>query len=203
MIATKYKPFVNQIFLPIAKICKRLHLTPNQVTLICLVLGLAVCVFYISSKNTFWFCILIILVGFLDAVDGALARLTNQATKFGAYLDAVCDRIFEGVVALSVAMVVGYWALIFIGFIGSITVSYAKARAAMEVSVRNTEWPDFMERTERGLVFIIGLFLSEVFRIKIAGEELFFWVLIFLILSVYGTVVQRVLRAKGLIESRE
>ena len=64
------------------------------------------------------------------------------------------------------------------------------------------EWPDFMERTERGVIFLLGLFISEITQMRLAGHDLFFWVLIALVAAVFGTVIQRVLRAKQYIEAR-
>ena len=86
---------------------------------------------------------------------------------------------------------------------GALLISYAKARAAMEVPVSNTEWPDFMERTERGLIFAIGVILWGFFPKLIGGHDIFFWTLVALNLGVYFTLIQRVMRAKRLIEERQ
>ncbi len=203
MISTKYKPFFNRIFNPIAKILLYFNLTPNQITLFGLGFGILACLLFVWTKNVVLFCVLLLVSGLLDAVDGAAARLSGRVTKFGAYLDAVCDRFFEGFAVLSVAIVTGYWVLMFFLFMGMMVTSYAKARAAIEVPISNSEWPDFMERTERGAIFLAGLFISHLTHIVIAGKDLFFWVSIFLILAVYATVVQRIFRAKSIIETRE
>lgn len=202
MITARYKSAFDRIFRPIAQVIKRLGLTPNMVTVLGLLFGIAACGFFLYTRDVLIFSVLVLAAGLLDAVDGTLARLTGQVSKFGAYLDAMCDRFFEGIVGLTVAMYSGYWALIFLGMLGSFGVSYAKARAAMEVPVSNTEWPDLMERLERDMLFILGFFISYHFGIKIAGRDLFFWVLIVIDALVYLTVIQRILRAKKLIEER-
>ena len=202
MITTKYKIFFNRIFEIPAKILIRSGLNPNQVTLLGLVFGLLSCYFLIATKNVIGFCALIFLTGLFDALDGVVARLSGRVSKFGSYLDAMCDRIFDGMVMFSVALVTGYWTLLFILLLGSFLVSYAKARAAIEVSVSNTEWPDLMERTERSAVFILGLLFSEVTDLQILNRSLFYWTLIGLNFAVYFTVLQRIFRAKTFIQKR-
>jgi len=130
-------------------------------------------------------------------------RASGKITKFGSYLDALTDRFFEVFVGISVAYVTGYWLLLSLCIFGSYSVSYAKARAAMEVPVKNNEWPDFIERAERSLIFTFGLIVSQIFPLKFWGHDIFWWVLLFLVFGLYFTVMQRVLRARRLINSEE
>ncbi|MBI4387437.1 MAG: CDP-alcohol phosphatidyltransferase family protein [Candidatus Omnitrophica bacterium] len=202
MITTKYKQFFNRVLEPAAKTLAGTGITPNQITLAGLVFEIFVCLLLVWNGNIILFCLLLFASSLFDALDGAVARVSGRVTKFGAYLDAMCDRIFEGCAAMAVAYVTGYWFLMFLLFMGAVVTSYAKARAAMEVSVSNSEWPDFMERTERGFIFIFGLLISDITKIQIAGRDLFYWITIFLIVAIYVTIIQRVLRAKRLIEDR-
>lgn len=199
---TPYKEHFKKAGEFVARIFLRLGFTPNRVTLLSLGLGLAACVFFVWNRNPVLFGFLIIFFGLLDFVDGTLARLSGRVTKFGSYLDAMCDRIFESAVALAAAFVSGYWALLFLLAVGAILISYAKARAGMEVSVSNTEWPDFMERTERGFIFAFGIILWGIFPQEFFGHNLFFWTLVILNLLVYFTLIQRFLRARRLIQLR-
>lgn len=202
MINSNHKAFFEKLFQPAARLVVFLKMTPNQMTIAGLVFGIASCLIFLSTKNLVLFFVLIIVSALFDALDGVVARLTNQSSKFGAYLDAMCDRLFDGAAALTVAIYTGEWVLIFLGIVGGMAVSYAKARAAMEAPVSNMEWPDLMERLERNVIFILGFFISEFFQIQIAGHGFFFWVLIGLNVAIYYTVVQRIVRAKRLIESR-
>jgi hypothetical protein len=72
----------------------------------------------------------------------------------------------------------------------------------MEIPVSNQEWPDLMERTERGVLFVAGLAAGVVLPWRPLGRDLFWWTLAVLNVLVYATVVQRVLRARRLIEAR-
>lgn len=199
---TPYKAYFRRGPEAVARFFIRLGFSPNGITLFGLFLGLLTCLLFIWNRNAVLFGFLMIACGLFDAVDGAAARLTNQITKFGSYLDAICDRIFEATGTLAVAYVSGHWVLCFLVTVGAMLVSYAKARASMEVNVSNAEWPDFMERTERDVVFAIGVILWGFFPGSFFGKDLLFWVLVGLNLAVYGTLVQRLFRAKSFIEAR-
>ncbi len=199
---TPYKALFRRGPEAVARVFIRLGFSPNGITLFGLFLGLLTCLWFIKVQNAVWFGFLIIFWGLFDAVDGAAARLTNRVTKFGSYLDAVCDRVFEIAAAFAAAYVSGHWALSLLLVSGTLLISYAKARAAMEVPIENTEWPDFMERIERSVIFVLGLILWGFFPQDFFDRDLFFWVLVGLNLAIYGTVIQRVLRARRFINSR-
>lgn len=199
---TPYKDRFRKLPEAVARVFLNAGFSPNGITLFGLALGLTSCLLFVWNNNAVLFGFLMIFFGLFDAVDGAAARITNQVTKFGSYLDAMCDRIFESAAVLAAAYVTGHWILSFCLAVGIFLVSYAKARAAMEVSVSNIEWPDFMERTERDIIFALGVIAWGFFPNLIFGFDLYFWMILFLNLAVFGTVLQRILRAKKFIESR-
>ncbi len=156
-----------------------------------------------SSRPACVFGVLIFFVGLLDAVDSALARTMNCASKFGAYLDAICDRLFDAAAVFALAWVSHEWFLCFLLVTGGLLVSYAKARATMEINVSNNEWPDLMERTERGIVFAIGVVLWGAFKeTSFFGINILVWMLVLLNLTVYFTLIQRILRARQYLKIR-
>ena len=202
MLTTRYKPALNRLLEPLAAAIARSGVAPSAITLAGPCLGSLVCLWFVRSRAVVPFCIAMAAVGCLDGLDGAVARASGRATKFGAYLDALCDRYVEAMAALAAASVTGYWALCMAALAGSLLVSYAKARAAMEVAVSNQEWPDLMERTERGTLFLVGLAAGETVPWRPFGRDLFWWTLVLLTLLIHLTVVQRVLRARRFISTR-
>jgi CDP-diacylglycerol--glycerol-3-phosphate 3-phosphatidyltransferase len=107
-----------------------------------------------------WAGILLIFTLSLDSLDGAVARATNQVSKFGAFLDSTLDRwaevaIFFGMaVALhrngdTLDLVLIYWAIC-----ASLLVSYTRARAE-GIGVQCRE--GWFTRFERMVVIIAGL----------------------------------------------
>ena len=44
-----------------------------------------------------WFCVIYLLCGLSDMIDGTVARRTNSESEFGARLDTVSDFVFMSV----------------------------------------------------------------------------------------------------------
>lgn len=199
VFATRYKPAFNRALEPIGRFLHRLGVAPTTLTLAGLALVGASCVYLLLTRRVLIFCGFVTAATLCDALDGAVARAAGRATKGGAYLDAMADRYGEGLVLLSVAAVTGYWLLSSMVLLGALLVSYAKARAAMEAPVSNLEWPDLMERTERGVVYVAGLAAGHLVTWKPLGRDLFWWTLVALAGLIHLTVWQRMARAHRLI----
>jgi archaetidylinositol phosphate synthase len=197
------KEFFNRLLAGLGLTLARLKIHPNVLTVSGLLLGLACCLYLLITRNLLVFGILIIFAGLFDLLDGAVARASGKISKFGSYLDAITDRYFEVLAGISVAYVTGYWVLSSLCILGSYSISYAKARAAMEIPIKNNEWPDFLERTERDLIFAFGLIVSQIFPVKFLEHDIFWWVLLFLVIGLHITVLQRLLRARRLMHDLE
>lgn len=202
MLASNYKHVFNRVLHPIAATIARSGISPTTLTLATPLLGLLICAWFVSTRAILPFCLVMMLVGLLDVLDGAVARIGGRVTPFGGYLDAVCDRYVDAMVAIAVAVVTGYWVLCMSAMAGALLVSYTKARAAMEVPVSNQEWPDLMERIERTMIFMGGLAASALVPWRPLGHDLFWWTLVFLVPLIHLTVIQRILRARQFIRER-
>lgn len=202
MLTSRYKDLFNRLLQPLASAIARSGLHPSVITIATPVLTALACWAFLRHRSTIAFCLAMAAVGCLDALDGAVARASGRVTAFGAYLDAMCDRYVDVMVALTVARVTGYWVLCMAALTGGLLVSYAKARAAMEVTVSNLEWPDLMERAERSLLFLGGLATGTLVSWRPLGRDLFWWALIVLCALTHLTVVQRMARAARFIGAR-
>ncbi len=108
-----------------------LRLTPNQVTLLSMLVGLLAGAAYAVG----WFGAagwLILVSGALDMTDGWVARLTGKTSKSGDFLDAVCDRYVEIFIYLGLGIYYRdrWWMLLAcaLAITGSMMVSYTRAR---------------------------------------------------------------------------
>lgn len=102
MLDTHARKYVNPIIELGAKFLLKLNLTPNNVTILALLIGISTSIFLyfdmqISAVILLW------VSGYLDAVDGAMARKSNSSSSFGTLLDIVSDRIVE----VSIVLVLG------------------------------------------------------------------------------------------------
>ena len=202
MLTRRYKSSLDRILSPLARRLATWRISPTILTGAGVALVMCSCVVLIVTRRVVLFCVLALLASLFDALDGAVARLSGRVTKSGAYLDAMCDRLSEMLIVVSVAWVTGYWLGSFLVAVGALLVSYAKARTAMEVPVSNLEWPDLMERTERGVFYLTGLVASAVLPWKPLGRDLFWWTLVVLAVLIYATAIQRMQRAVRLIRAR-
>jgi len=148
----------------------KLGITPNHVTLFGLVgtIGAAV---LITFGHLRWAGLVAALMAPLDAVDGALARLRGTPKRFGAFFDSVIDRYDE--LILLGALVLYFYnqnnltgvVLTFLAVLGSVMVSYTRARAeGLGLDAKT----GILTRIERAIVLIIGLlFAKPIFSVGI------------------------------------
>jgi archaetidylinositol phosphate synthase len=172
----------------IAKALHNLGLSPNHVS----ILGIA---FAVLSAITYWQWklnplllilapILMLTSGLFDALDGALARLYGEATKFGGFFDSLLDRYADAIVICGIilgGLTEVSWGLA--ALVGSMLVSYARARA--EAAGVKMESVGLAERAERIVLLALVSFLSFVWL-----DALCWGVLILAVLTNL-TVIQR------------
>lgn len=108
--------------------------TPNQITVAGLTAnGVAAVLIY--REHFVWATVAFVAGSILDIADGALARSHGKLTPFGGFLDSTTDRISEGLILGSIALVFARqghtWALacVFVALVGSFLVSYTRAKA--------------------------------------------------------------------------
>lgn len=176
---------------PIARVFLRLGLTPNQVTRLGALASVVVAVVAIPTNHLFLAAIISGLFAAFDMVDGTMARMYGGGTKFGATLDATCDRITDGALFAAIT----YWLMVeydaslpliaasFTVLVASQVISYVKARGEASGFKING---GLVERPERLIIGLVGLGLQGLgvpYAIDVA-----IWVLA--IGSIY-TVAQR------------
>ena len=144
----------------------KLPLSPNQWTILSLVLAIILFYFMVNQNflASFVLCALTISI---DMIDGAVARATNSATKFGAYFDTMLDRFIEFFIIFGF-LFIGYPGFIFSSSIwiifllfGSMMSTYSKS-AALEKGLINKELKGggILEHTDRLLCFLVIIILS-------------------------------------------
>jgi CDP-diacylglycerol---glycerol-3-phosphate 3-phosphatidyltransferase len=150
---------------PIAGFLNRLGIRPNTVTLIGM-MGTVVASLLIADGQMLWGGILLLVMGPVDAMDGALARLRNEASAWGAFVDAVTDRyselfLFLGfLIHFMVHPSVAGILLSYLAAAGSVLTSYVKARA--DASKLDAD-VGVLTRVGRYVVIIPGLIFSSLY----------------------------------------
>ena len=177
-----YRDFLQKaiyaVINPLIKGLIKLHITPNMITTLGFIGNIVATASFIYAALSFqagnqttalahvaWGGATILFAGLFDMIDGRLARLGNMSTTFGAMWDSVLDRYSELISLLGVVLIVllngDFWlgVVSFTAMIGSIMVSYVRARAEglnIECKV------GIMQRPERVVVLALTAILTGI-----------------------------------------
>ncbi|MCC3330130.1 phosphatidylinositol phosphate synthase [Nocardia abscessus] len=178
-------------------------LTPDAMTLIGTTASIVAAVTLFPTGHLFWGTMVIWLFVMFDMLDGAMARARGGGTKYGAVLDATCDRLADGAIFGGLA----WWAVFheqhkplfaatLVVLVTSQVISYAKARA--EASGLSADG-GLIERPDRLIIVLVGAGFTGIgghwgiewltYAVHVA-----MWILA--VLSIV-TVVQRVLAVRN------
>lgn len=183
---------LRRVFEPITRVLSRLRVTPNQITLAGFGLNV-VAAYLVVDGRLFWAGVVFVVAGLFDLLDGALARLAEMVTPFGAFFDSTLDRVSEGVILAAIAYRFAANGqeidvlLVVLAVVGSLLVSYTRARAealGLECKV------GLMSRPERVILIAVGLFFNVLPYV----------IYVLVALTVF-TVLQRVLHTRRMLSS--
>ena len=186
-----YRDFLQKVIYhvinPLISALIKLHITPNIITFVGLLLNLLATALFIYAAvyapqplNLIgWGGAVILVAGLFDMIDGRLARVGGMQSTFGALWDSTLDRYSELFTLFGIAIYLllnGYvWSgvITFAAMVGSVMVSYVRARAeglAIECKV------GFMQRPERVVVTSVGALLCGCCADGVSFDPL--WLLI-------------------------
>ena len=150
---------------PVVRMLAKTGITPNVLTWLGLLLSIYSAVL-IAGNNLIQAALVLIIAGFFDMLDGALARHTGRVTKSGAVLDSTLDRLAEAAVFIGILVLFAddgsLPGIILVGVALALSqaVSYIRARAgALGVDCRT----GIFTRPERVIVLILALLINQLF----------------------------------------
>ena len=177
---------IYKVIDPVVKGFIKMGLTPNMVTTIGFFLNVGVAIIFVKGAEVGnrgdlsyvgWAGGLILVAGLFDMLDGQVARLGNMSSKFGALYDSVLDRYSELIMFLGICYyLVGHHYFLsslfaFIGLIGSMMVSYVRARAeSLGVDCKG----GMMQRPERVVTIGVTALFCGIAGHYIGGDYKFF-----------------------------
>ena len=160
-------------------------ITPNQVTFLGFLVNCLVAFFIAKGElNYLIIGILIWVAGFFDALDGSVARATGKTTVFGNFWDSVLDRYADSVIYFGILLHFlklgepDYVILVVIAIVGSLAVSYTRAKAE---SLDQECEVGLMPRSVRIIILGAGFCIGQVF-----------WAVAIIALLSHFTVAQRI-----------
>ena len=174
-----YRDYLQQLIYkiinPVVKGLIKMGVTPNVITTTGLVLNIVAAALFIYAgylargESLFYVGAgggVVLFAGLFDMLDGRVARMGNKVSRFGAFYDSVLDRYSELFTLFGLfffLVLQGYvaWAIVaFVALIGSIMVSYVRARAeglGLECKV------GLMQRPERVVLTSLGALFCGIF----------------------------------------
>ena len=156
------KALARYITGPIIHLLARTGITPNALTVFSLVVTVGAAALA-AFGHLIAAGLVMLFASVFDILDGALARTTDQVTRFGGALDSTLDRLAEGLMMIGLLVFfardqsTAKVALVGLTLISSLLVSYVRARAeglGLDCQV------GIFTRPERVIVLALGLILS-------------------------------------------
>ncbi|MCD6474291.1 MAG: CDP-alcohol phosphatidyltransferase family protein [Thermoplasmata archaeon] len=201
----KFRNRVDEVLEPIAAKFGR---EANRISYASLIFALIAAIsFYYSYWHhylLFISSISVILNGFLDAIDGKIARMSKKAGKKGDFIDHTIDRFSDALIIGSIA--ISPWCDKKIGVVAIaivLLVSYMGTQA-QAVGYKRV-YSGVLGRADRlAILFFAPIF--QYFIQRIYGYYLIEWVMVYFILAGIATITQRfylVTKWLGEIEKRE
>ncbi len=189
MVSSKLKRRFQEIVETRITILSKLGITPNILTLLGLLVSLLTGYLILTwRRNPFILPLcgtLVLLSGFIDALDGILARTTGRVTVFGGFLDSLSDR-YSDMIILSAVTISGLITPVygFAAIAGSFMVSYSRAKS--EAAGVDMSGVGIAERAERMIIFALASIMAFFFH------EILDWSILLLAILTNFTVLQRV-----------
>lgn len=176
----KLRPQVKVLLDPLAE---RMKINPNLISVAGLLVSI-LAAYLFATGNLLLGGVFIALSGFVDILDGAVARKNLSTTPFGGVLDSTLDRFADAFILIGI-IYGGFvdWFIGILALLASFTVSYVRARAESEGIKCNV---GIAERPERLVILMIGAFLGYFYNPFI----MYVAVVIMMVLG-YITVIQR------------
>ncbi|HET9058081.1 MAG TPA: CDP-alcohol phosphatidyltransferase family protein [Chitinophagaceae bacterium] len=182
----KLQKIIYKVINPIVKGLIKAGFTPNTVTTVGFILNVGVAIIFVLGAEegnrgdlsyVGWAGALILFAGLFDMLDGQVARIGNMSSKFGALFDSVLDRYSELVMFLGICyyLVAHHYFLsslfAFIALIGSMMVSYTRARSE-SLGIENKG--GLMQRPERVVLTGVSAIACGITAYFIGGDYKYF-----------------------------
>ena len=182
---TRLRRISRRLVKPVVNILLKLGIRANHLTL----LSLTLLPLYVYSLTVEWgivAIVVLVIIGFLDLVDGELARARGESTPLGSFLDSFTDRVVDVVVIGGLILLEFNTLIVYSLMAISLLVSYCRAKG--ESLNLKVEGVGLVERAERLITLLVILILYYYVSSYYASVLL----VVLLALSIL-TLVQRVI----------
>lgn len=193
MTLDQLRPVADRTLEPWVDLSDRLGLTPNTISAVAFLVAIGAAIaYYLGGEVSRWYILastLVALNGWLDLLDGALARRQSVDSRAGDLLDHVLDRYADIVIVAGLAAGIGRYALGLAAVTGVLMTSYLGTQS--QAVGLDRAYGGLVGRADRlAIIGIVG-YVAVVVRATFFGLDLIGWVLVFLAVVGHMTAVQR------------
>ena len=193
MTLDDFRPVADDLLEPFVSLSMRLGLTPDKVSVIAFLLAAgAAGAYYVAHAAAIWYLVGALLVlanGWLDLLDGALARRMEVASEGGDLLDHVLDRYADILIVAGLAAGIGNYALGLAAVTGVLMTSYLGTQS--QAVGLDRVYGGLLGRADR--LALVGLVTAVAPAIdgEVVGLTIVGWLLVVFAIVGHVTALQR------------
>lgn len=194
MTLDRLRPLAEWVLDPFVDTAERIGLTPDSVSVIAFLFAFGAAISFFTASR-FWYlagALFVFINGWLDLLDGALARELQVDSSAGDLLDHVLDRYADIVIVAGLAGGIGQYALGFAAVTGVLLTSYLGTQ--VEAVGLERQYGGLVGRADR-LALIGFTAILVIFVPTIGGYSVIALLLGFLAVVGHFTAIQRFLGA--------
>ncbi len=193
MTLDRLRPIANRILDPLVGIADRLGMTPNTVSVLAVLVAATAAVCFYFAPEQRWLYLLgglfIAANGWLDLLDGALARAQQVSSPAGDLLDHVLDRYADIIVIAGLAAGIEQFALGFAAVTGVLLTSYLGTQ--VEAVGLSRTYGGLLGRADRLALIGIAAFIAFPIAGPVSGLPVIGWLLVLFAAVGHLTALQR------------
>ena len=200
MTLDKFRPVANRMLEPFVDVADRLGLSPDGVSVLAFGFAIGAGVsFALAGSATpldasvpllyLVGAVLVLLNGWCDLIDGALARRQGTASAGGDLLDHVLDRYADIVIIAGLAAGVGEYLLGFLAVTGVLMTSYLGTQA--QAVGLDRVYGGLVGRADRLAIIGVVTVVAAVYTAELYGLTVIGWLLVFFAIIGHFTALQR------------
>ena len=197
MTLDKFRPLANRMLDPFVRVSVRLGLTPDVISVLAFVVAVAAGATFVGATPELYVlgALLVLANGWLDLLDGAVAREQEVDSVAGDLLDHVLDRYADIVIVAGLAAGIEQYALGFAAITGVLMTSYLGTQ--VQVVGLDRAYGGLLGRADRLALIGIGAVLAAVIGTTVYGLGVIGWLLVLFAVVGHLTALQRFFGAWG------
>jgi archaetidylinositol phosphate synthase len=155
----------EELLASLTNVFVKANVNPNVISLVALLLAIISASFY-YFKIIFLAVLFLLISGFLDMIDGMVARASKRESKLGNVLDSTLDRYADFLPILAIGLAgMANWIFVTIAIFGSLIPSYVRAKLEINIESKKIKAKSVIgERADRIILLILASLIYPLYK---------------------------------------